>query len=98
MSSRTDTFRCGASDDASPASNVQHALADTDVSDIDKQRRPGPEDVPGEVALVQFGRLRAQLPLPVLGHLPFHPSLRDMCSAVCVTALTWAGGGDAGMY
>ena len=89
-SSRTDPFRRGASDDAGPASNVQHALADADVSDIDKQGRPGSEDVPSDVALVPFGRLRAQLPLPVLGHLPFHPSLRDMRSAVCVTALIWA--------
>src|SRR4030081_3931539 len=53
-SSRTDTFRCGASDDASPASNVQHALADTDISDIDKQTRPGSDDVPSDVALVQI--------------------------------------------
>src|SRR5439155_10568960 len=88
-SSSTDTFRCSASDDAGSASDVQHAFADTDVSDVDKQGRPGSEDVASDVALVQLGRLRAQLPLPVLGHLPFHPSLRDMRSAACMTALIW---------
>ena len=89
-SGRTDPFRRSASHDAGPASNVQHALADADVSDIDKQGRPRSEDVASDVALVQFGRLCAQLPLPVRGHLPFHPSLRDIRSAVCVTALIWA--------
>jgi len=50
------------------------------------------------LALVQFGSLRAQLPLLVLGHLPFHPSLRDMRSAVCVTAMILGRSGDAGTY
>ena len=40
------------------------------LSDIDKQGCPGSEDVASDVALVPFGRLCAQLPLPVRGHRP----------------------------
>src|SRR5262245_9216799 len=94
----TDTLRRNSSNDTRPASNVQYALARRHMSGIDERRCPRTEDVPDDITLIEFGRLRAQVPLLVRAHRPFHPSFRDMRSAVCVTALIWPGGGDAGMY
>ena len=68
----TDALRRSASHDASPASNIQHALALREPSAIDKQRRPGCEDVSSDVALVQFSGLPGQLPRLVLVHLACH--------------------------
>ena len=89
-SGRTDTLRSNTRHEAGAAGDVQHALATAESGGIDQQRRPRSEDVPGGVALVELGRLGRHLPLLVLAHLPFHPSLRDIRSAVCVIALIWS--------
>ena len=94
----TDTLRRNSSNDARPASDVQHALTNSHMSGIDEGRCPRTEDVPGDITLIQFGRLRGQVPLLVPAHRPFHPSFREIRSAACVTALIWLGGGEAGMY
>jgi len=68
----TDALRRSASHDASPASNIQHALALRKPSAVDEQRRPGCEDVSSDVALVQFSGLPGQLPRLVLVRLACH--------------------------
>ena len=83
----TDALCRSASHKACSASNIQHALAFHDASGIDKQRHPRSQDVASDVAFVEFSRLRAKVPWLVLGHLAIHPSLRDIRSAVWVTAL-----------
>src|SRR5215813_8145457 len=96
----TDTLCRDASYDAGATSDIQHPLAFSQASKVDKQGRPRSQDIASDVAFVEFGSLRAQVPwlLLGLGHLAIHPSLRDMRCAVCVTALICCGGGDAGMY
>src|SRR5947208_8117571 len=68
----TDALRRSARHDASPASNIQHPLALREPSAVDKQRRPGCEDVSSDVALVQFSGLPGQLPRLVLVHVACH--------------------------
>jgi hypothetical protein len=62
-SAGTDALCRDAGDDASPASNVQHALAGGRASRVDQQRRPGAKDISGGAALVVLGGLVAELEL-----------------------------------
>ena len=62
-SAGTDALRRDAGDDASPASNVQHALPGCRASGVDQRRRPGAEDISGGTALVTLGGLVAELEL-----------------------------------
>src|SRR5262249_3899784 len=91
--SGTDPLRHNASHDPGPAGHVQSALARREASGVDQQRRPRAEDVPGMVALVEFGCLRRNLPRLVLPQ-PLPPRLRDIRCTVCLTALICSGGGD----
>ena len=59
----TDVLRRDAGDDASSASNVQHALAGGGASGVDQQRRPGAKDLSRGAALVALGGLVAELEL-----------------------------------
>ena len=96
-SGRADTLRGNARHQAGAAGYVQHTLVLGEVGGVNQQRRPRSEDVPGGIALIEFGRFRRDLPLLLMAHLLPHPSFCDIRSAACVTALICSEAGDAGM-
>src|SRR5262249_51611407 len=62
-STGTDALGRDAGDDASPTSNVQHALAGCRAGGVDQRWCPGAEDISGGAALVALGGLVAELEL-----------------------------------
>src|SRR6266545_1469666 len=91
-------FRRDARHYASSASKVQDAFPCRKVGGIDQQRGPRAKDAASDHLLVSFSRIAAEVPLLVLVHFGFQPSLREIRPAVCVTALICACDGEAGMY
>jgi hypothetical protein len=69
-----------------------------DIGGIDQQWCPWAQNVANDHPLVALSRFGAEVPLLVLAHFGFQPSLRDMRSAVCVTDLICALDGEAEMY
>ena len=85
-SGRAYALRGNPRDHAGSARDIKDPIARGEACRIDQGRCPGAEDVAHGVALVEFGRVAADLPLLGLIHFILQPSLTEMRRAASVTA------------
>src|SRR5215213_643999 len=94
----TNKCRGGARDHSGAAGDVEHMHPRLNRAGVDQGRRPGTENVSGDVALVALSGAIRELPLLVRAHRGCQPRRREICSAAFITAAICVCGGEAGMY